>query len=61
MVVQRNGNSHFRGYKSHKYHPWTSLYDSDTIMRMTYEGDTWADHLVNYDAKRKETDRLFKK
>ena len=44
----------------HKYYPWSTSGDRDTIMRMIASGELGVDHLITHVERPEEADRLFK-
>ena len=52
--------SHFIDDYSHKYYPWTTGGDRETIMRMIGSGELSVDHLITHVEKPEAADEIFK-
>ena len=52
--------SHFVDDYSHKYYPWTTGGDRDTIMRMIASGELSVDHLITHVEQPEAADEIFK-
>ena len=52
--------SHMIEDYAHKYHPWTTGGDRDTIMRMISSGELRVDHLVTHVERPEAADEIFK-
>ena len=52
--------SHFNDDYAHKYYPWTTSGDRDTIMRMIGSGELSVDHLITHVERPEAADEIYR-